>query len=165
MNLATDFLVRAVTQTLQNDVLPALENKSSAAGHLRACLMLLASIEDRVRSEGTVLFDTNTRLRDTFGRISASPVMSLEPELAQDVKQTLAAFPARNAFVSVPELFRENQAYQELLCRIIDWAHVRRDTWKPAAYADISREVAVCVAAIGKLDETLIQHARDFTPV
>jgi hypothetical protein len=165
MNLTTDFLVKAVARALRDDVLPALETKSPAAGNLRACLMLLASIEDRVRSEGPALFDTNTKLRDAFRRMSTSPAMRHEPELAQGIAAALAAFPAHPGFVAVADLYRENLAYQEILCRVIARAHERRSVWGPEAYRGINREIAGCTDAIGKLDETFVQHARDLTPL
>jgi hypothetical protein len=97
--------------------------------------------------------------------MSASPAMQDEPELARGIAAALADFPAHREFLAVAELFRENQAYQELLSRIVARAHERRSQWGSDAYGQISRELAGCMSAIGKLDETFIRTARDLTPV
>lgn len=165
MNLSTEFVVAAVIQALQHDVLPALDAKSPPAGNLRACIMLLTSIEDRVKVEGRALFDANRGLRDSLERLSAHASIAREAELSDSIASVLRTFPPRDAFVGVADLTRENQAYQEIVVRLVARAHAKRTAWGAEAYGQIRREIESCLEVVGTLDEAFIQHARDLTPI
>ena len=165
MNLSTEFVIAAVIEALQNDVLPALAAKSAPAGNLRACIMLLTSVEDRVKLEGRALFDANRGLRESFERLSKHALLRREAELSASIATALHAFPARETFVEVAELTRENQAYQEVLSHLVARAHAKRLEWGVEAYAQVRKEIEDCLQMLGMPDEAFIRHARDLTPI
>jgi hypothetical protein len=165
MSMSTEFMIRSVTETLKNDVLPALEPATWPAGNLRACLALLASIEDRVRNEGSALFACNARLRELLAEIAVGYGMPQDSPMSQGINAVLQRLPVRSKHIEIGELARENQAYQQAVAEIISHAHSRRKEWDSGSYAHLREKIEACVTEIGKLDETLVGSAMNMTPI
>jgi hypothetical protein len=131
-------IVRAVSETLFEKVLPDLEPASWTASNIRACAMLLVYVEDRIRTETPILLETNALMRGllidvTEGRL---PV-TLDATLGAALEQALGRGEGPSGATEIDGLAMENDAYKEclsLLSRHTAAARTRPDAPDDAAF-------------------------------
>ena len=120
MNTSIQHIINAVIASLETQVLPHLEPAATPASNVRACLMMLVNIEQRVTLEAGFLFEDNKSLRALLKQAVESGVPSLSSDaLGKEVKTALAKYPDRSEFFDAAEAAIENRAYQELLTQLI----------------------------------------------
>jgi hypothetical protein len=161
----TEFMIKAVAEALRNGVLPALEPASWPAGNLRACLMLLTYIEDRVKLEGPALMKSNTALRAELATIAAGQNLPPDAKIGELAAAVLKEFPARDAIVDMADLERESLAYQETVVQLIQYAHARRDLYDSALYGNLRTLLDGCAAAAAAPDNAFVERALGMVPI
>lgn len=115
MRASIQDVVRAVSETLLNQVLPQLEAASWTASNVRACAMLLVYVEDRVTGELALLRDTNAAMRTLLQEAAATAAHSA---LRAECTAVLNSFAQGADAADVDLLTRENEAYKEALARL-----------------------------------------------
>ena len=88
MEKTIEEMIRAVADALEHDVLTSLEAQSLPAGNVRACLMLLTYIEDRVKLESSALLKSNKILAEALQTISMATETPDDKELINRIKKS-----------------------------------------------------------------------------
>ena len=164
MTNTTEFMIKAVADSLKNDVLPELEQASWTASKVRSCLMLLTYIEARVNLEGPLLFDSNAQLRDLLSGIAAGENNAMDPELADAAKSVLRKYSPRSAYVGIATLEEENSAYQDVVTTLIKISYSRRTEIDPELYQNLRATLGACAAAASAPDEAFVKSAMRMVP-
>ena len=121
MNPSIQHLIKAVIASLETEVLPHLDAEAKPASNVRACLMLLASIETRVAHEARLLFDDNRELRVLLQDAAANATsLGLDDGLRGALLAALAQYPEPEAFFDPGLAAQANRDYQELLTQTIN---------------------------------------------
>ena len=119
MRASIQDLIRAVSDTLTNQVLPELEQASWTASHVRACAMLLLFAEDRVTSDRSLLLDTNATMRKFLESVFDGRACAPKGLIASaGVEKALSEFAQIPAEAEVDLLTRANEAYKVVLMRL-----------------------------------------------
>lgn len=165
MTTSSESMIKAIADTLRDGVLPVLETASWPAGNLRACLMLLAYLEERIRLEGPLLFDSNAVLRGLLAEIASGDGMPQDAELISMAEAVVQKHPARAAFVGVEALAQENADYLEAVSRIIKHSHARRADTDPGRYDNLRAKLDACALAAGVPENAFTEKALRMVPV
>jgi cell division protein YceG involved in septum cleavage len=164
-NYSTEYMVRAVTNTLKNDVLPTLEQASWPAGNVRACLQLLTYIEDRVTQEGKAMFESNAAMRKLLTEIATGRDLPQDAELSKIVGQVLKDVPDRATYIDVADLVHENQRYQDAVATLIKLSHNRRDKFDVKHYDNLRTKLSACAAAAAVPENIFVERAQGMVPI
>jgi hypothetical protein len=162
---STEFIIKAVADALSHGVLPALEPASWPAGNLRACLMLLAYAQDRVKLEGPALIKSNAALRGELGDIASGKDLPPDSELQALAMAALNKYPAPGAYTDVADLEQENAAYQEAVVRLIKHSHDQRAKYDLAQYRNLRIRLDSCAAAAAAPDNAFVERALTKAPI
>ena len=119
MNVSVQHILASVIASLQTEVLPHLEAQAKPASNVRACLMMLAHIEQRVGLEAKFLFDDNKALRLLLNEAVKNDKLTLDAAVRGNVASVLKQYPDRADFYDVADATNENRQYQELLTQVI----------------------------------------------
>ena len=119
MNVSVKRILASVIASLQTEVLPHLEAQAKPASNVRACMMMLTYIEQRVELEAKFLFDDNKALRSLLGDAADNTKLPLDGSVRGDISKALKHYPDRAEFFEVAEVAKENNDYQELLTLVI----------------------------------------------
>ncbi|MET0983798.1 MAG: hypothetical protein ABW034_00180 [Steroidobacteraceae bacterium] len=121
MNVSVQHLLKAVSDSLEREVLPHLESQAAPASNVRSCLMLLANIEARVTHEARFLFDDNRELRVLLADAAGhADILGLDNSLRDALKTALQDYPPQDTWFDANAAARENHDYQALLTRLIE---------------------------------------------
>jgi hypothetical protein len=161
----TEFIIKAVADALSQGVLPALEPASWPAGNLRACLMLLAYAEDRVKLEGPALIKSNAALRGELADIASGKDMPPDSEIKDLAIAVLNKYPAPSVYTDVADLEQENAAYQEAVVQLIKYSHGRRSQYDSALYRNLRARLDHCAAAAAAPDNAFVERALTKAPI
>ena len=119
MNVSVQHILASVIASLQSEVLPHLEPAATPASNVRACLMMLTHIEQRVGLEAKFLFDDNQALRLLLNEAVKNDKLTLDAAVRGHVASVLKQYPDRADFYDVADATNENRQYQELLTQVI----------------------------------------------
>jgi hypothetical protein len=162
MIASSDYVIKAIAETLENDVLPQLEPATLLAGNVRSCIMLLTYLEDRVRLEGRTLFENNAAMRALLTEISADESFT-RYNMQDQVRTALEAIPPRAAYVDVTALAAENEAYKMLMQSLV--AALRATPDSSPGHAALRARLDTCLLNIGERDYAIVQRAEAKLPV
>jgi hypothetical protein len=161
VNVAIDYLLRAVIDSLDREVLPHLEPKARPASNVRACLMLLEHIETRVAQDAKRLFEDNRELRALLQKASDQGThVGLDAGLCDALRETLERHPAQETFFDQREAGEANRDMQELLTRVIDRLHSSGHD-----AGDFSRSLHAYLEATADRELQLVEKALGRVPV
>jgi hypothetical protein len=154
MIASTADIITAVTETLSKSILPHFETATWAASDIRACLVLLAYLQDRVAHAGQTLVADNEALRSMLEEVASGPDMPpVDADLREDIAQVLQAAPVRLDFAPIEQLERDNEFYQSLLSRVSRRLFEGREAIDQLLYANFRGRLRACLEGV---------HARDF---
>ena len=156
MSVSTQYIVRAVIDSIESEVLPHLEPQARPASHLRACLMMLANVEARIRHEARNLFDDNRELRALLGDAESLG-------LTRDIRLLLDSYPEQHYF-DVAKAVEENRRYQEELTQLIRQLGDTRQTASDA-HAGFKANLHRYLEAHDKRDRQLVETALSYVPL
>ena len=166
MRASIQDLVRAVSETLTNQVLPELEPASWTASHVRACAMLLLFVEDRVTSDRSLLLETNATMRkfleSVFDGRAGAPKSVIE---SAGIEKALSTFGNRPAEAEVDLLTRENEAYKEVLSRLSRKSSEMRVQPGAADDSMFRGGLHECLASIHEREKKLALRANKYVPL
>lgn len=162
MIASADYVIKAIAETLEQDVLPHLEPATLLAGNVRSCIMLLTYLEDRVRLEGRILSENNAAMRALLTELSTDDRLTRDSLLAQ-VQTVLQDIPARGTYVDVTELAAENESYKSVLQSIV--AALRNTPDAGPSHAALRARLDTCLLSMGARDYTIVQRAEAKLPV
>jgi hypothetical protein len=146
-------------------VLPEFEAATWPASNVRACLALLAYLEDRIAVEADVLLNDNKALKSLFeSMVSDSQMPPLEGDLRAQLETLLQFASVRPDSLTVSQLERENESYQILLSKIIRRVFELRDASDPHSYARFRERVRACLSAVHTRDFGLAARAAALVP-
>jgi hypothetical protein len=163
MIAAADYVIKAIAETLEQDVLPQLEPATLLAGNVRSCIMLLTYLEDRVRLEGRTLSENNAAMRALLTEISADESFARYNMQAQ-VRTVLENIPARPAYVDVTALAAENESYKTVMQSLVTALRAAPDATGPG-HAALRARLDNCLLNIGERDYAIVQRAEAKLPV
>ena len=158
-------MVKAVANTLKNDVLPTLEQASWPAGNVRACLQLLTYIEDRITQEGKAMFDSNAAMRKLLTEIATGRDLPQDAELSKVVEGVLKDVPDRAMYIDVADLVTDNQRYQEAVATLIKLSHSRRDKFDTGHFDNLRTKLSACAAAAAVPENLFVERAQGMVPI
>jgi hypothetical protein len=152
-------VIKAVAETLKNQVLPELEAATWTASHVRACVMLLTYIEDRLTLEPPLLIEDNSALRALLAEAAAE---AYTPLLGRDLREEITAaldeLPVAAAGCVNANPFEGNLVYKELLTKAINRAFQNRaaDT---ARYTELRTRIDACLAVLLQHENQIVKRA------
>ena len=158
-------IIRAISQTLSDSVLPQFEAATWPASNVRACITLLAFLEDRIAAEADVLTEDNKALKSLLLRIASGPAMShLADELRAQLEAAVRPTTAQAGLKTASETESENEFCQALLSKIIRHLFEIRGTLDAEVYGRIREDVRTCLAAVHARDFGIAARAASFVP-
>jgi hypothetical protein len=117
---STQHIIRSVIESLQKEVLPHMEQAAIPAASVRACLMLLTHVEQRLGLEGKMLFEDNLALQQLLRQAQRNTTaIGLDAALVGRLTQTLQAYSGQPQYFDLNQAAMQNQAFQEILTDII----------------------------------------------
>jgi hypothetical protein len=162
MIASADYVIKAIAETLEKDVLPQLQPATLLAGNVRSCIMLLTYLEDRVRLEGGTLFENNMAMRALLTEISADDSLA-RYKMAAPVQTLLQQIPARDNYVDVTQLAAENEAYKSLMQSLV--IALRNAPDASPGDAALRAQLDTCLLNMGERDYAIVQRAEAKLPV
>jgi hypothetical protein len=163
MIASADYVIKAIAETLEQDVLPRLEPATLLAGNVRSCIMLLTYLEDRVRLEGRTLSENNAAMRALLTEISADESFTQYNMHAQ-AQTVLETIPARAAYVDVTQLAAENEFYKSVMQALVTALRNAPDATGPG-HAALRARLDTCLLNMGERDYAIVQRAEAKLPV
>jgi hypothetical protein len=157
-------IIRAVASTLVDKVLPELAATTWPASNVRACIALLAYLEDRIDREGDVLRRSNQAMKSLFDGMISDAEIPLEEELRAQIQIALHADFLQQDGHAVSHLEHQNDAYQVLLSKIIRRMFELRDTFDAGACARFRKQVQACLSTVHAGDFDLAARAARLVP-
>jgi hypothetical protein len=158
-------IIQAVALALKDTVLPEFDASTWPASNVRACLALLAYLEDRIIGEADLLREVSTELRSLFECMVSDPEMPpLEEGLRVQLQSALQIECAQVDAPTISALERENEVYQALLSKIIGRMFELRNTIDADAYGRFREKVRACLSIIHERDFRLAARAAALVP-
>lgn len=158
MTISVQHILANVIASLQTEVLPHLEPAATPASNVRACLMMLTSVEQRVTLEGKFLFEDNKALRSLLNDAIRNDKLTLDAAVRSNVGGALKQHSDRGDFYDVTDATKENQQYQEVLTQIIKQLAGKADeSFRPKLHQYLGE--------LKQRDMQLIENASKMVPV
>lgn len=152
-------VLEAVTETLKNQVLPELEAATWTASHVRACVMLLTYIEDRLTLEPPLLIEDNSALRALLIEAAAEAYTALlGRDLREEITAALDGLPVAAAGCVNAKPLESNLIYKELLTKAINRAFQNRAA-DPARYTELRTRIDAFLAVLRQHEKQIVERA------
>ena len=166
MTVSIKHVLSSVIASLGQEVLPHLEPATYPASSVRASLMLLNYVEQRIALEGRLVFEDNKSLRQLLHEAADSKrSLALDESLSQKVSSVLGEYRERSEYFDPVDAINENQAYQEILTQLIDSLEKSRADGSAQAHAIFRASLHRYLDELGQRDIQLVGKALEMAPV